>query len=88
MKPDYIEYLKILIADHRPFRIGKRGICLDFRFNGHNWFGSIPRGGITLYFSILRISDNEDHTFSAECPGWCPLKLSLNDYDTLTELSL
>lgn len=77
--------LKYMIRKKLPFRIGRRGFCLEFYFNGQNWFGRIPRGDVVLYFSMIRISDNEDNTFSCECPGWCPLKLSLNDYDKLTD---
>ncbi len=78
-----IEILRQLIKDKREFRIGRRGICIDFRFNGFRWLGYIPRGDITLSFSLLRVTEPGD-TLSCECPGFNPMRVDLTQYDKLT----
>lgn len=74
--------LHYLIRNHIPFRIGKRGICLDFEFNGHNWTGRIPRADTLLLFSILRVTD--DDVLSCETPGFNPMRVMLDSYDRLS----
>lgn len=74
--------LHYLIRNHIPFRIGKRGICMDFEFNGHNWTGRIPRADTLLLFSILRVT--HDDVLSCETPGFNPMRVMLHSYDKLS----
>ena len=83
MKGDDMILLHYLIKNHLPFRLGQRGICIDFHFNGRNWTGKIPRADVYLLFSILRVSADGE-TLSCETPGFNPMRITLTSYDKLT----
>lgn len=85
MNAQLIAQLKDAIRDRLPFRIGQRGICIEFRHNGFKWMGEIPRASVLLYFSRIRVTDNGD-ALSCETPGWNPVRVILDDYDVLTFL--
>lgn len=80
-----LEILKMAIKDRQPFRIGQRGICIQFYFNGFKWSGAIPRADTLLYFMRLRITE-DNMALSCETPGFNPMRILLDKYDKLTLL--
>ena len=85
MNDEDIEILKLLIHTKRGFRIGKKGICLNLIWNGHRWFGEIPRADVTLNFSRLVVYETADG-FNLHCEwlGGLAMIMTLDEYDSLT----
>ena len=78
-----IHVLKIAIKQHKPFIIGKRGICVSFKHNGFNWIGRIERGDVLMLFSQIRVTP-DNSALSCETPGYNPVRIILEKYEKVT----
>ena len=78
-----IHVLKTAIKQHKPFIVGKRGLCVSFIYDGFRWLGRIERGDILMSFSMIRVTA-DDSALSCETPGFNPVRIILEKYEKVT----
>ena len=83
MNEEDLKKIEWCINHHKSFMIGRRGAAIKFTYGGFKWFGYQPRSYMTLCFSILKVNGQ---TLSGESPGWCPMKVDLEEYSKFTRL--
>lgn len=93
---DKIQQIRDLIFEHRAFRIGGRGICINFEPEysdlKYSWIVEIPRASMSIKCQIIDIGSEYGHArmeFYKDMNSIRPeVSVDLRDYDKITRLYL
>lgn len=79
-----IKAVEMFIVGHRDFRIGQRGICIDFRYDAHlkTWRVTCPRSQFTVLADRLGFDEANEHLILHGCGAIC-----LDLYNKVQQLS-